>query len=203
MTAPAPVPTATPVAIVTLGPSSEPTLAPLPSATPQPLIPPPPPPTPTPPPAPTPMPTRKPLPTHLPTEAPPPSPSPPAPVSEVPLSVLSPSPILSSSPQPSGPAFVRQAEGTVRMYFNALKHGDRTTALAQFAPGSEKDESGLAELRYVDAGTRIAWVTSRATSIGADIDVDFVTGKTEYFASYQLVEGPLGPMIHQHEVIRP
>ncbi|MGH7756332.1 MAG: hypothetical protein ACREM8_08625 [Vulcanimicrobiaceae bacterium] len=91
----------------------------------------------------------------------------------------------------------------MKIYLEALVRGDQTTALAQLGAPSGSPDAQLSEQQFIDPSTRIAWITSKPAPGGATVDVDLIAKKGEYFVTFHLARGPLGPIIREHNFIKP
>jgi len=89
----------------------------------------------------------------------------------------------------------------VRRYLANLIAGNEDAALADL--GKRPGEGGLSEEAFIDRGTRI---TSMRTTSGdansATIEVELISGRGSYFATYHVTNGPGGPVIDQHDYIK-
>jgi hypothetical protein len=93
------------------------------------------------------------------------------------------------------------AQNTVRRYLANLIAGNENAALADL--GKSPGEGGLVEEAFIDRGTRITSIrTSSSDANGAVVEVELISGRGSYFATYHVTNGPNGPVIDQHDYIK-
>ena len=101
---------------------------------------------------------------------------------------------------PAG-SFGTIAQNTVRRYLANLIAGNENAALADL--GKTPGEGGLTEEAFIDRGTRITSMrTTSGDANGAVVEVELISGRGSYFATYHVTNGPNGPIIDQHDYIK-
>jgi hypothetical protein len=105
------------------------------------------------------------------------------------------------TPPGPGGAFGTIAVNTVRRYLANLIAGNENAALADLGKGP--GEGGLSEEAFIDRGTRITSIrTTSGDANGAVVEVELLSGRGAYVATYHVTNGPGGPIIDQHDYIK-
>lgn len=89
----------------------------------------------------------------------------------------------------------------MRRYLANLIAGNENAALADLGKGP--GEGGLSEEAFIDRGTRITSIrTTSGDANGAVVEVELISGRGSYVATYHVNNGPSGPIIDQHDYIK-
>jgi hypothetical protein len=102
---------------------------------------------------------------------------------------------------PTPLTFAGAAQNTVRRYLADLIAGNENAAYAEL--GKTRGEGGLSEEAFIDRNTRITSVrTTHSDANSTTVEVELVSGRGTYYATYHVVNGPNGPVIDQHDYIK-
>jgi hypothetical protein len=98
--------------------------------------------------------------------------------------------------------FAGESAQAVHAYLNALQSGDENEAYALL--GGQPGSPGLvlSEEVFMDRTARIVSIHATGTGTTATAQADITAQGGEFVATYQLVRGPLGPVIRSHDFTR-
>jgi hypothetical protein len=95
------------------------------------------------------------------------------------------------------------AQNTVRRYLADLIAGNENAAYAELGKAPGDSSASLSEEAFIDRGTRIRSMrTTSSDANGATVEVELVSSRGSYYATYHVTNGPGGPVIDQHDYIK-
>jgi hypothetical protein len=99
--------------------------------------------------------------------------------------------------------FAGIAQNTVRRYLADLIAGNENAAYAELGKAPGDPGASLSEEAFIDRGTRISSIrTTSSDANGATVEVELVSSRGTYYATYHVTNGPGGPVIDQHDYIK-
>ncbi len=91
----------------------------------------------------------------------------------------------------------------MRRYITSLIAGNENAAYAELGKAPGDPGASLSEEAFIDRGTRIASMRTTASDAnGATVEVEIVSSRGSYYATYHVSNGPGGPVIDQHDYIK-
>jgi len=100
-------------------------------------------------------------------------------------------------------ASVRQAEGVVRHYFQALFAGDEIGAYHALGTSPGDQHASLSEETFIDRSARLVGISGHPDGNGTNVAAEVTTHRGLYFVTLRVEDRDGRPTIVSHDYIKP